>query len=202
MRERIAVFDFDGTITKTDTFFAFISFTKGKFNLFLRLVMFGPLICFSVLGLYDKGKVKELIFHSLFKGSHVDDFETLSNNFFTYYVNYGINTEAVEKIRYFQKRQIKVYVITASPDLWVKPFMVHLGIDEKNLLATKVEIDLKKYLTGYFSTPNCNGKEKVNRLQKKLKKSREKYYIYAYGDSEGDKDLLQYSDEAYLQRFD
>ena len=56
-------------------------------------------------------------------------------------------------------------------------------------------------LTGRFLTKNCYGAEKVNRLREVLVAPREEYYIVAFGDSRGDKELLAYADKGYFKPF-
>lgn len=49
-------------------------------------------------------------------------------------------------------------------------------------------------LTGKFSSKNCFGQENVNRLLEK-EPQRDSYYLYAYGDSNGDREMLAFADE-------
>lgn len=51
-----------------------------------------------------------------------------------------------------------------------------------------------------FTTANCYGQEKVNRL-KALYPQREDYYLTAFGDSRGDKELINYADKGYFKPF-
>jgi phosphoserine phosphatase len=55
-------------------------------------------------------------------------------------------------------------------------------------------------LTGRFLTKNCYGQEKVNRI-KELYPHREEYHLTAYGDSNGDRELLAFADEAHYKPF-
>ncbi len=49
-------------------------------------------------------------------------------------------------------------------------------------------------LTGRFSSRNCYGQEKVNRLLR-VEPHRETYRLIAYGDSRGDREMLAFADE-------
>ena len=51
-------------------------------------------------------------------------------------------------------------------------------------------------LTGNFSSKNCYGQEKVNRLLEK-EPDRTNYILYAYGDSAGDKEIIEFADYGY-----
>ena len=90
-----------------------------------------------------------------------------------------------------------IYIITASVEEWVKPICESIGVSQ--VLATKMEVDKDGVLTGRFSTANCYGAEKVRRLME-VEPDRENYYLCAYGDSRGDKELLEFADKGLLIR--
>ena len=67
------------------------------------------------------------------------------------------------------------------------------------LIATKLEFKAGK-LTGKFATNNCYGAEKSHRIKELF--DLELYdYIYAYGDSRGDKEMLALADESFYKPF-
>ena len=65
-----------------------------------------------------------------------------------------------------------------------------MGIEK--VLATEIDT-IDDLIVGTFSTANCYGQEKVNRLLAEFPDKSE-YVLYAYGDSAGDKELLALSD--------
>ena len=67
------------------------------------------------------------------------------------------------------------------------------------MIATEVA-DENRRLTGKFSGENCYGREKLARFLMKFPE-RGDYQLYAYGDSQGDKEMLQFADYAYYKRF-
>ena len=67
------------------------------------------------------------------------------------------------------------------------------------LISTELEIKDGK-LTGYFSTPNCNYKEKVNRI--KAKYDLQIYDdIYVFGDTEGDSEMMSLTKNNFYRFF-
>ena len=48
--EKLAIFDFDGTLTTKDTLLAFIEFTKGKRRLYQELLLLSPELILMKLG--------------------------------------------------------------------------------------------------------------------------------------------------------
>jgi phosphoserine phosphatase len=55
-------------------------------------------------------------------------------------------------------------------------------------------------ITGKLTGFNCWGAEKVNRLLNALG-PKSSFYLYAYGDSEGDQALLNLADQAFFRIF-
>jgi phosphoserine phosphatase len=67
------------------------------------------------------------------------------------------------------------------------------------VIATEPEIK-NGVLTGRFSTPNCYGQEKKRRFLEKYP-DRDRYILYVYGDSNGDKELLEMADKPFFRCF-
>ena len=74
--------------------------------------------------------------------------------------------------------------------------------DGKDIVFLCTQVETRDgLLTGRFLTANCYGPEKVNRLRAILSAPRERYFIIAYGDSRGDRELLSYADEGHYKPF-
>ena len=86
-------------------------------------------------------------------------------------------------------------MVSASIDEWVRPFCKTLGV--KDVLCTEIEVNKNGIITGRFLNNNCYGQEKVNRLLQ-VEPEREAYFLYAYGDSRGDKEMLGFADKGTL----
>ena len=90
----------------------------------------------------------------------------------------------------------KVTLCSASPELILKPFADRLGIE---LIATRLE-ERNGVLTGKIDGQNCRQSEKVLRLKHEIGEL-DKYYVKAWGDSAGDKHLLEFANEPYYRKF-
>jgi phosphatidylglycerophosphatase C len=66
-----------------------------------------------------------------------------------------------------------------------------------DLIATKLEMKDGR-ITGRFLTRNCSGKEKVRRIEERYD-VKSFNYIYAYGDSSGDRAMLDLANERYYK---
>ena len=185
----IAFFDFDGTLTSKDTFFEFGIFTKGKKKLLLSLLKKSPLILFSLFNLYDRGKAKEALFKSLYKGMDYNDFKKNGESF-SKKIDSMLNENIYSMAKELKNKGVKLYIVTASISEWVKPWAESHGFE--GVIGTEIEIEegsRHKFLTGNFSTPNCNNKEKKIRI-KELFPDLYNYEVWAFGNSKGDREML------------
>ena len=197
--KRIAVFDFDGTITRRDTLIEFIRFAKGSAALYWGLFLNLPWLTLMKLHLYDNGKTKECVFSWFFKGINLEQFNELGRAFYQAQADKLIYSEAKEKIAEHRSKGDIVVILSASIENWVQPFAS--ALQAEGLLSTQAEVQNGK-LTGKFATQNCYGVEKVNRLKTWLETNiKEQPYIVAYGDSRGDKELLEFANEKHYKQF-
>ncbi len=194
MREKILFFDFDGTITTKDTLLEFILYSCGKVKFLLGFLLYSPLLILMKFGLYPNWKAKQHVFSYFFRGMKIDDFDSVCRRF-AVDCRYLLRPEAVKDMETAMTEGIKVYVVSASIDNWVQPFF-----EFAKVLGTQIEV-INGILTGRFMTPNCYGPEKVRRIKEVLTEPRSHYYIIAYGDSRGDKEMLDYADEEYFRPF-
>ena len=195
---KIYAFDFDGTLTTKDTLLEFIRFAKGSGQMFQGFLLFSPLLILMKLHLFPNWKAKQKIFSYFFKGMKIDDFNALCKRF-AEQNKHLLRPAGIEKVRQaIAEEHTTVLIISASIDNWVRPFFDE--IDKKTqVLGTQIEIKEGR-LTGQFTTKNCYGEEKVNRLTA-LYPHREAYYLIAFGDSRGDKELLAFADKGFYKPF-
>lgn len=194
-KKKIAVFDFDGTLTTRDTLLEFIRWNVGTMRFIIGLMLFSPLLIMMKLHLYPNWKAKEKFIAYYMKGMSYDAFKHLGELFATR-IETMQRKETIDKLKQHLASGDKVFVISASVEEWVAPFCHSLG--DVTVLATHISHDLK-----HFTSRNCYGQEKVNRLTKAMPdimEKRDQYYIYAYGDSRGDKEMLAFADEPTLIR--
>lgn len=198
MREKrdLALFDFDGTITAKDTFIPFLSFAFGWAKTLFLLVYLSPVAIFCLLGFCSRKKFKEAFFKRTIRGWSREKFESTANDFYKQKVKKLLKESALDQIKTHLSRGDDVSLVSASPQDWLKPFTDDQKI---NLIATKLEIKEGIY-TGKISGKNCRKAEKVSRVMEiyNLKDYNE---IYAYGDSDGDAEMLAIADRPFYRRF-
>lgn len=184
----IAAFDFDGTITTKDTLFDFLKFYKGSFALGLGMLLVSPFLMAYYLGLITNHEAKEKLLAYFIKGKSYDDFSEKCKEYESE-INQICHQQTLDRLKWHQEQGHEVLIISASLENWIKPWAESKGVS--TVLATQIEVK-DNIITGRFSSRNCFGQEKVNRL--KALYPEKDYLLYAYGDSSGDKELLEYAD--------
>ena len=195
-RTTVAAFDFDGTIIKHDSLLVFIRFAVSPGRIVLSTIKTLPYLALWQLKVIPNYKAKEKLFKALFKGVPIDDFNKLCIDFIPK-IEAMVNPAALDKINWHRQMGHEIVIISASVENWISPWATKIGID--TVLATQIEV-IDGLITGKFLSKNCHGPEKVNRLLQHLP-NRETYELYAYGDSNGDKDLLQLADHKFYRVF-
>ena len=195
---KIYAFDFDGTLTTKDTLLEFIRFAKGSGQMFRGFLLFSPLLLLMKLHLYPNWKAKQQLFSYFFKGMNIDDFNALCTRF-AEQNKHLLRPAGIEKLRQaIEEEQATVLIISASIDNWVRSFFDEI---DKNIQVLGTQIETKEgRLTGKITSKNCYGQEKVNRLTA-LYPHREAYDLIAFGDSRGDKELLDFADKGFYKPF-
>ena len=192
----LALFDFDGTITKDDSLLKFIRFVVGDGRFVFGLVVLSPILVAYKLKLIPNYKAKQKMLSWFFKGMSKKAFFKVANEYSLVHIDKILRPKAMEKISWHKAQGHKVVIVSASIDCWLRPWCEKNGLE---LIATKLEIK-DDIVTGKLLTKNCYGIEKVNRIKELY--NLEKYdYIYAYGDSSGDKQMLELAHEKFYKPF-
>ena len=191
--KKIYAFDFDGTLTTKDTLLEFIRYTKGTLAFAFGFLRYTHLLVLMKLGLYPNWKAKQKVFAYFFKDTTIEDFNAVCQAFAAS-SKHLLRPKGIEAIDKALNEGSEVLIVSASIDNWVQPFF-----PEVKVLGTQIEVEDGK-LTGCFLTKNCYGQEKVNRIQT-LFPNRQEYHLTAFGDSNGDKELLAFADESFFKPF-
>ena len=194
-KKHLELFDFDGTLTRKDTFVDLIKFQFGIAKLLLGFGMYLPHLFLMKVKLYSNAKTKQKIFKHFFKGMDIDSFNKLCQS---YCDSRFLEIMRPSALTYLEQSKAEKAIVSASIQNWVKCFAERLNIEI--ILATEIEIDEYGKLTGNFSSNNCHGDEKVVRI-KSLIDERSSFQITAFGDSNGDKAMIKYADKGHYNYF-
>ncbi len=192
----IAAFDFDGTVTYHDSLLPFLIYTYGYFKTYRKLLLKAPTLVGFVLGVIPRQKAKEAIISSFFKGATLETIQQFGKKFATEKLNDIVRPQAKERIKWHQNNGHQCVLISASLDIYLDPWAQALGF--KDVICSGLEITNQEKITGRLQGTNCWGPEKIRRLEK-ICGPKNQYTLYAYGDSRGDKELLEIADHSFFR---
>jgi len=195
-RRYLALFDFDGTISKRDSMLAFILFTHSTPKIIFNSILFLPVFIVYGLKIIDNEKAKILLLKLFFKSWRKEEFEKYATQFSVNVLDKLVRCSARDRLSEHLKAGHEVVVVSASLSDWLAPWC------EKNslaLLATHANFSESDEFKGIQGN-NCHGKEKVRRIVEKYKL--ETYaLVYAYGDSRGDNEMLKLANISQYKPF-
>jgi phosphatidylglycerophosphatase C len=191
----LALFDFDGTLTTRDTLFAFVFHCRGRLFGTLGLVWLLPWLVGNRVGLIGGERAKARLLRLFFGGVSRERLEAWSATFADR-IDAMVRPGARERLGWHREQGHDVWVVSASLDLWLRPWAERHGL---GLLCTEARFDGDVF-TGELASANCNGPEKERRIRAALALA-DYPFVYGYGDSEGDAEMLGLADEVWFRPF-
>tara|TARA_B100000614_G_scaffold198731_1_gene179910 strand:+ start:118 stop:708 length:591 start_codon:yes stop_codon:yes gene_type:complete len=193
---KLALFDFDGTISNDDSFRGFIIYYCGYGKFILGSLLLSPIYLLYNLGIIKNNFMKESAISFYFRNENIADLWNKGKQYGNNIIDRMIRDKAKEKIKWHQSKGDKIIVVSASANIWLESWCKKNNIE---LIATELET-IDGRVTGKLINGNCFGNEKVVRV-KKLVNINDYEEIYAYGDSRGDRELLDFADKSFYKPF-
>jgi len=190
----IAFFDFDGTITKRDSFLDFIISSAGLTRFLCGMFLLLPTLIRYMLKLSSNQEAKQKVIQYFFQGMPYKDFCTIAFKYSTEKIPRIVRKIAMMKIADHKKNGDIIVVVSASPEEWLRPWCNRNSVE---LIGTRLEV-INDQITGKIMGMNCHGEEKVQRIHQNYKLDQYER-IYSYGNSSGDRDLLDIADVKYYK---
>jgi phosphatidylglycerophosphatase C len=194
--QRIAFFDFDGTITHADTMVEMIKFCKGFIRFYIGLVLLSPVLIAFKLHLISNQKAKSVVLQYFFGGINRSVFENQCQLFATQRLPSLIRKKAMIEIELLKAIGTTVVIVSASAENWLKAWCQQ---HQLLLIGTKLK-EKKDTISGAIDGRNCYGVEKTNRIQQQFNVT-EYDQIFCYGDTPGDKPMLALGSIAFYKPF-
>lgn len=194
--ETLAVFDFDGTLTTKDSMLAFCRYVVGPVKYASGFISLLPSLIAFKLGRLSNTDAKELFLTCFLGGKSRSLLELKAEIFAKREIPKMLRPKGLAKLKEYQAAGCQVVIVSASLGIWLKPWAASVGVE---LLCSEGKWETDTF-TGRLARPNCHGQEKVERLLTLLKGQRPSRVI-AYGDSSGDKELLEWADESFFKPF-
>jgi len=190
----LALFDFDGTITYSDSFKPFLYYSSSRMRIVRGTVRLAPKIVGYKLGLVHASQMRQSGAAAAFRGRSEAEIRRLGAEYAKTVLPGVIRPQAVERIRWHQRRGDVCVVVSASLDVYVSAWARALELD---VIATELEV-AGGVLTGRYVGGDCTGTEKARRVQARYDLSRYPS-VYAYGDTSEDEALLGLADKRYFR---
>ena len=192
----LVAFDFDGTLTWRDSFLAFLAWRAGPRRYATGLLkLAGPALAY--LARRDRARIKAAAVAEFLAGCSRAELEAQAKSFAAEAAPALFRPDAVRAWRRWQASGARLVIVTASPEFIVAPFGHGLGAER--VLGTRIGFNEAGRATGALDGANCRGPEKVRRLREAY--GEDLRLEAAYGDSDGDADMLTLADEPALGVF-
>ena len=191
-RAVVAAFDVDGTLTIRDCVTPFLRRAAGW-----RLVstLLGqPLAVAAAAARRDRDRLKELACGAL-RGLDASAYDELGRSFAREVATSWLRDDATARLRRHRELGHRVILASASLDAYLGPLGELLEVD--GIVCTRLERGPDGRLTGRLVGENCRGAEKARRVRGWLEAAGlADAVLWAYGDSPGDRPLLETADHA------
>ncbi|HYY61968.1 MAG TPA: decaprenyl-phosphate phosphoribosyltransferase [Burkholderiales bacterium] len=194
----VAVFDLDGTLTSRDTLFPFLRLLVGTPAFLARLPLVAVVLAAMALHLVTRGRAKELVLALFVRGCSRGDLELRGERFAREHLPGLLRAQAEARLRWHLASGHHCVLLTASPACYAVPFARAFGFHD--VAATELEYDERGCATGRLDGENCQGGEKVHRLEALLG-DLAALTLHGYGDSAGDRAFLARCSEAHYRPF-
>lgn len=194
--KKLALFDFDGTISYQDSLFDFAKFAVGKKKYYQGLMYLVPTFLKHIIKLADAQQTKERFLAYYFAGYTESSIRNLGKKYADLRIDQIVRPSALRQLEWHLNEKHDVYVVSASCDIWLSAWCARIGL---KLISTKMQFDDGKY-KGKIDK-NCNGIQKKINIQN-LIKLKNYDYVYVYGDSKGDNEMFTLGNETKYKPFE
>ncbi len=197
-KAQYSLFDLDGTLTRGDTFTGFIRHVRGFAGLVRVLAVSAPMIFLWKIGRRTNVDAKLRMFAAAFRGMPQATFRRYGETFADT-IDRMARPSTLAALREAVASGHHTAIVSASLGDWIRPWARRHGV--ATVVATEAEVGADGRLTGRFATPNCERRQKVERVLAAfppLRERRADCRVVAYGDSPGDAELLGFADTGIL----
>jgi HAD superfamily hydrolase (TIGR01490 family) len=190
----LAVFDLDGTITRGDTFLAYVTHVLRLRLHRLPHCVGLPIVAIKYgLGRVGNDEVKRRLLNAVAGGASREEIEHFTQSFLEPCIRRMVKPAALKRIAMHAQRGDTLIMATAGMDIYARALGQRLGFH--HVLATRA-VWKDDRLTFGLDGPNLRGADKVAAVEGlRAEIAPERPTILAYSDHHTDLPLLRYADE-------
>lgn len=193
----IAVFDFDGTISDRHSFWRYLRFIATPWLFWPSVLCLAPNIIAVLIGKTALMEAREAFIHRFLGNMPIEVEAKHAARFISGPLKRWIRPAALRRLRWHQSQGHRTALVSNAPENYLIPLGKSLGFDY--ICGSRLETNCGR-LTGRVAGENCVGHEKVRRLKEQVS-DLDRFYVYAYGDSEGDEELLAVADSPFYRNW-
>jgi phosphatidylglycerophosphatase C len=190
----VAAFDFDGTLSSRDNVLAYLRVVAGSGEVARAIVAAAPALLATRRDPAQRDVAKEILLRRTLAGRRDEYARDIGARLARQIVTRHLYSDVTARLRAHRAAGHHVVFVSASLSLYLDPVAELLGVP--TVLATTMEVDADGRLTGEIAGANVRGAEKARRLDEWLASQAgfADAVVYAYGDSDGDRELLARAD--------
>jgi phosphatidylglycerophosphatase C len=201
----VAAFDFDGTLTRRDTFTVFLARGLGWPRFAWALLRCSPWLAGYALRLVPNNVAKGKLMQATLAGRSAAEMRDWTARWLAQDFPGQLREDAMARLAWHRDAGHCCVLVSASPDIYLPQVAQQLGFEA--LICTEMEVvgeGETRRLTGRMRTPNCHGEQKVVRLRAWAAArfgaaGLDGVTLYAYGDTSGDKPMLRLARYAWYR---
>jgi HAD superfamily hydrolase (TIGR01490 family) len=186
----VAAFDFDGTLSTRDNFVPFLRRVFGSAAVANALGAGAVRLGSAGRRSWTRDELKAELLRRLFAGWAATELDQLGREFADEVVRNHLRRDAVEQVDWHRTQGHALVIVSASLGTYLRPIAQRLRFD--TVLCSELEVGADGRCTGRLAGANVRGAEKARRLDEWL--DGEPAYVWAYGDSSGDRMLWARAD--------
>ncbi len=189
----LALFDFDHTVTTSDTYGRFLREVATPAQRSQVWWKVGPWLLAYRLKMISAEHIRARATRLAFQGRDADDIARHATGFASEFLPGVVRPEMHDRIHWHQRLGHTVVIVSGSLDLYLRPWCEQRGL---RLVCNRLESHDGR-LTGRYAGGDC-GRHKVQRIRREYDLSRYAR-IHGYGDSVEDRPMLALAHERWYR---
>ena len=190
----LALFDFDGTITRGDSWRPFMRLAAGSVRKLVAYTVLAPVGVGYYAGLVAGRTARPMFARVAFRGVDTARVNTLGRQYASEVLPDTVRPRAQEQIAWHKHNGDRIVVVSGSLAVYVRPWCERESVD---CIATELE-ERGGRLTGRYLGGECIGAEKALRIRQAYD-LRQYAHVYAYGDTAEDREMLALASHPYYR---